>query len=132
MIDDVPELKMCDRSTPDRFQMRPRWARIQRSHNLDIVLLAIVLLAAAPAEGQAALYNSGRKLSAISEIDKAYLLPGEAYQQSVRHKCRGIGQFEQLRGEWVRSCKARLHLQHALLTCDSLPVACVNCNQKNP
>ena len=99
---------------------------------LNVVMLAIFLVAITLAEGQAALHNSGRKALAVSDIDKAYLLPGEAYQQSVRHKCRGIGQFDQLRGEWVRSCTAHLHLQHALLPCDSLAVACVRCKRMTP
>ena len=102
--------------------------RIQRSRKSRVAIFAIVLLAAAVAEAQAALYNSSRKLAEVSAIDKAYLLPGEAYQQSVRHKCRGIGQFEQLRGEWVRSCIAHLHLQHVLWPCDNLAVACMDCD----
>ena len=100
--------------------MRPRRANIHRSYKSKSVILAIVLLAAAVAESRAALYNSGRKLSEVSEIDKAYVLPGAAYQQSVRHKCRGIGQFDQLRGEWVRSCKAHRTCSMCLVTVSQL------------
>ncbi|CAK0786753.1 hypothetical protein CVIRNUC_009967 [Coccomyxa viridis] len=82
--------------------MKSRRARIQEFHRSTIVIVAIALLAAAVAESETALYSSSRKLAEVSDIDKAYLLPGEVVQQRLRHKCRGIGQFDQLRGEWVR------------------------------
>ena len=103
--------------------MKSRRARIQEFHRSKTVVVAIALLAAAVAESETALYSSSRKLAEVSDIDKAYLLPGEVVQQRLRHKCRGIGQFDQLRGEWVRLCNAHLPFAACgLVTASQLPV----------
>lgn len=67
-----------------------------------LAALAVCLSLFASAESQTAFQKQEQALRDIETLVADYLAPSEPVPPEQRRKCRGIGQFEPLKGHWVK------------------------------
>ena len=77
------------------------WSRRPAACRRRLAALTVCLSLFALAESQTASQKQEQAFRDIENLVTDYLAPTEPVPHDLRRKCRGIGQFEPLKGHWV-------------------------------